>query len=197
MIPLFGELKPFIEEAFEQAEPGAEFVISRHRPAAIRKDSGDWQNVNLSTQFRRIIKRAGIEPWPRLWNNLRSSRETELTRIPGLGLQTVVAWMGNSETVAMKHYLQVTDRDYEHAIQVTESWSTENRSENRSGTAPYQARTVPQAENDEFHNSVQRKKKRPHAKTCDRSIVEDRGPSTRFPRRLRRNTLRQSGLCRI
>jgi len=70
----------------------------------------------------------------------------------------------------MKHYLQTTERDYEHAIEVTQARGGRNRSENRSGTAPYQARTVPQAENDDLHNSVQRKKKRPHAKTCDRSI---------------------------
>jgi hypothetical protein len=46
--------------------------------------------------------------------NLRSSRETELTgQFP---LHVVVQWIGNSEPVAAKHYLQVTDADFEQAI---------------------------------------------------------------------------------
>ena len=34
--------------------------------------------VNLRTQFCRIIRRAGFAPWPKLWHNLRASRESEL-----------------------------------------------------------------------------------------------------------------------
>jgi hypothetical protein len=36
------------------------------------------QNANLRTQFERILKRAGIQPWERLFQNLRASRETEM-----------------------------------------------------------------------------------------------------------------------
>jgi hypothetical protein len=37
-----------------------------------------WRNVNLRTQFERIVKHAGLKKWPRLFHNLRSSRQTEL-----------------------------------------------------------------------------------------------------------------------
>ena len=30
-IPIFPELRPYLEEAWEQAEPGTEFVITRYR----------------------------------------------------------------------------------------------------------------------------------------------------------------------
>jgi hypothetical protein len=33
---------------------------------------------NLRTQFLKIIKRAGLKAWPRLFHNLRASRQTEL-----------------------------------------------------------------------------------------------------------------------
>ena len=62
-MPLFPRLRPYLEEAFELAEPGSEFVISDRRTS----------NVNLRTQFQRILRRAMIEPWPRLFHNLRAS----------------------------------------------------------------------------------------------------------------------------
>ena len=70
-------------------------------------------NQNLSTLLRRIIKRAGLTPWPKLYQNLRASRETELAeRFP---LHVVCAWIGNSQAVAAKHYLQVTDEHFRQA----------------------------------------------------------------------------------
>jgi integrase len=68
VIPLFPELRPLLEKAFEEAGEGALYVITKYRQ----------RNANLRTQFERILKRAGIEPWERLFQNLRASRETEL-----------------------------------------------------------------------------------------------------------------------
>ncbi len=72
-------------------------------------------NVNLRTQLLRIMQRAGVQQWPKLFQNLRSSRETELTqRFP---MHVVCAWIGNREPVAAKHYLQVTGKHFEEAVQ--------------------------------------------------------------------------------
>ena len=104
MIPMFPELKPYLEEAFEQAAPETEFVINRYRSC----------NANLRTQLMRIIKRAGMKPWPKPFQNLRSTRETELMeKFPA---RVVCGWIGNSEAIALKHYLQVTDDDFERAV---------------------------------------------------------------------------------
>ncbi len=105
IIPMFPELRPLLLDAFERAEPGAEYVIGRYR---------DTQ-ANLRTQLNRIIRRAGLTPWPKLWQNLRSSRETELAET--WPLHVVCAWIGNSRPVAMKHYLQVLDEHFEKAAQ--------------------------------------------------------------------------------
>jgi hypothetical protein len=61
----------------------------------------------------RIIRRAGLEPWPKLFQNLRASRETELAA--EYPLHVVCAWIGNSALIAQKHYLQVTEGDFERA----------------------------------------------------------------------------------
>ena len=82
-----------------------EFVITRYRDS----------NANLRTQFERIIRRAGLEPWEKLFQNLRSTRETELAE--EFPIQVVTAWLGNPEPVARKHYLQVTDAHFAKATQ--------------------------------------------------------------------------------
>ena len=67
----------------------------------------------MRTQAHRIIKRAGLKPWTRTFQNLRSSRETELTET--FPLHVVTQWIGNSQLIAAKHYLQVRDEDFERA----------------------------------------------------------------------------------
>lgn len=104
LIPLFPELRPYLEAVRAEAKPGADYVITRYR--SVRQ--------NLSTQFERIVCRAGIEPWPKLFQNLRSTRETELMET--FPAHVVCAWIGNSEAVARKHYLQVTDDHFTKAV---------------------------------------------------------------------------------
>jgi hypothetical protein len=48
-----------------------------------------------------------IKVWPKLFQNLRSSRESELIKVHGM--EVACAWIGNTPAVAMKHYLQITD----------------------------------------------------------------------------------------
>ena len=105
-VPIFPELRSFLEEAWEQAEVGQEYVITRYRG-----------NANLRTQLQKIIKRAGVAPWPKLWQNLRATRATELARVfPG---HVASAFLGHSETTAQKHYWQVTDEDFKKRAQNT------------------------------------------------------------------------------
>jgi len=63
---------------------------------------------------RAAVRRAGYEPWPKLFQNLRSTRETELAE--QFPLHGVTAWIGNSERVAARHYLQLTDAHFRHAV---------------------------------------------------------------------------------
>jgi integrase len=104
IVPIFPELRTYLLEAFDAAEAGAEYVVTRYRDAG----------VNLRTTLEKIISRAGLKSWPKLWQNLRSSRQTELMeRFPA---HVVCDWIGNSAAVALKHYLQVTDSHFDTAI---------------------------------------------------------------------------------
>ena len=105
MVPIFSELRPFLEECWELAEPGTEFVITRYRS----------QKQNMRTQLTRIVKRAGLEPWAKLWHNLRATRQTEL--MEEFPSHVVCKWIGNSIKIAEKHYLQVTDDHFKKATQ--------------------------------------------------------------------------------
>lgn len=99
IIPLFPELREPLLKLFAEAPEGAEYVITRHRR----------DGANLRTQFERIIDRAGVKAWPKLFHNLRASRETELMR--EYDLATVCKWIGNSPAVAAQHYATSVDLD--------------------------------------------------------------------------------------
>lgn len=92
-----------LQEGFETAAEGSTFVVTRYRETT----------QNLRTTFQKIVKRAGLPPWPKLFQNIRSTRETELAE--QYPLQAVTAWMGNSQLVAATHYLQLTDAPFEKA----------------------------------------------------------------------------------
>ena len=104
IVPLFPELLPYLEAVFDQAEPGQEFVIHQERTSS----------ENLRTQLTRIVKKAGLVPWPRLTHNLRASRQTELES--SFPTHIVCSWMGNTPQIAHRHYLQVTERDFSKAV---------------------------------------------------------------------------------
>jgi hypothetical protein len=104
-VPIFPDLRPYLEAAFEEAPSGAVHLIRRYRTS----------NVNLRTQFERIIRRAGETPWPKLFHNLRASCQTDLAeRFP---IHAVCYWLGNSAIIAQRHYLQVRDEDFDRAAQ--------------------------------------------------------------------------------
>ncbi len=105
LVPIFPELRPLLDAAWDAAAEGAEFVITRSRDC----------DANLRTQLLRIIAKAGLAAWPKLFQNLRSTRETELAET--YPLHVVVSWLGNSQLIAAKHYLQVTDEHFAKATQ--------------------------------------------------------------------------------
>jgi integrase len=107
VVPMFPELKPLFQDAFDNAKTGAVYCIERYRGG----------KVNLRTQLLRILKRAGIASWPKLFQNLRSTRETELFKITGGNVKAVCSWIGNSPAVALAHYAQITEKDMKQAAE--------------------------------------------------------------------------------
>lgn len=115
IIPLFGDcnLRDYLQvqrnELLDSFDPKAnrlseQPVIRTHR-----------RRENLRTGFARLIRKAGLKPWPKLFANCRSTRETELLDL-GFKPKAVAEWMGHSLKIQAKHYVQVTEADYAKAI---------------------------------------------------------------------------------
>jgi integrase len=104
VVPLFPELRPYLEAAFDAAPARTVYVVRGYRD--------DTQN--LRTQFFRILRRARVQPWERLFHNLRASRQTELAdQFP---LHVVTDWIGNSPDIADRHYLKTTEDHFRKAV---------------------------------------------------------------------------------
>ena len=112
VIPLFPAVRPYLEAAWDEAPVGAEYVIPDEYRRRAQGPAG-WANANLRTTFEKVVRRAGLEPWPRLWHSMRASCETDLAR--QFPLAVVAKWLGNTQAVAMRHYVDVTDADFERA----------------------------------------------------------------------------------
>lgn len=98
-IPLFPELREELEPERQESGP----IVTQVRVTK-----------NLRLGLLRILKRANVKPWPRIWHNLRASRTTELCdKFPA---HVVTQWVGNSERVAKEHYLLTHDGHFEAAI---------------------------------------------------------------------------------
>jgi integrase len=114
IVPLFKELRPFLDACFHDPEADSVQVISRYRRP----------NQNLRTQLERYIARAGVRVWCKLFQNLRASRATELkTSLPA---HTAAKIMGHSIEVAASHYWQMTDADIDAALTVDTTPSKES-----------------------------------------------------------------------
>lgn len=121
-VPLFPEVRKVLEEL--HMEPiGGDYVITCNDRSGAK---------NLRTVFDKILKKAGVVPWPRLFQNLRSSREIELAE--QYPVHVITAWLGHTPKVAMEHYLKVRDTDFAKAAQNPAQYSSAT-----PGTAPYSA----------------------------------------------------------
>lgn len=124
MVPVFLPIRPHLEALWEQAEGKTHiFEELRKRDSIKSGDRGNWKAVNLREQLKRMIIKAGVPPWPKLWQNLRSSAEMDLlARFPPAA---VYEWIGHTADVARGHYFQIRQADIEKAI--TEEWAPPDR----------------------------------------------------------------------
>jgi len=91
VVPIAPELRPILQDLFDRAEVGVEAGVPRLRDPA----------MNLRTQFERIIAKASVKPWPRLFHNMRASCATDwVERFPA---HVVAGWLGHSPMIAAQH----------------------------------------------------------------------------------------------
>ena len=91
-------------------------LCSEQIVSAIANTAMGWKNSNLRTEMTRLLRRAGVSGWPRLFHSMRASRQTELQR--EFPLHVVCSWLGNSPRIAQQSYLLVTEDDFAKAAGV-------------------------------------------------------------------------------
>ena len=149
IVPMFPELQKLFQDSFDQARPGAVYCVDRYR-----------KGQNLGPQAKRYIKKAGLKVWPKIFQNCRSSRETELFKQTG-NIKAVCKWIGNSPTVALEHYAQVTEADMRKAAELAiigDGKRVQNKVhevQNQVQTTPVAASNIPH-EIDEQNNEYPR-----------------------------------------
>ena len=115
VVPIFPELSPFLQTARDLNSNPTGYVIKQWRS----------QDKNFRPRMLRAIRRASLEPWPKPFQNLRSSCQTDLEeKFPS---HVVCTWMGNSEQVAREHYLQVTEEHFAKAINHSNDLNADER----------------------------------------------------------------------
>lgn len=111
--PVFAALRPHLEAARSDSE----YVLDGPQADRCRKIASGpsgWQSCNLGTTAKKLIRRAGLTPWPKPFHNLRASCETDLSQHHPI--HVVAAWIGNTPKIALGHYLQTLDSDFAKAI---------------------------------------------------------------------------------
>lgn len=99
---LLPELIPYFEAVRDSGQSPADFVVP---------DMVNLGRSSLRQRFLSYIGRAGLEPWPRVFQNLRASAATDLAdRFP---IHKVCKWIGHSVDTAKRHYLILRNCEYE------------------------------------------------------------------------------------
>ncbi len=88
-------------------------VVAAPQYRAAANTAMGWKNANLRSEMTRLLRRAGVSGWPRLFHSMRASRQTELQR--EFPLHVVCSWLGNSPRIAQQSYLLVTEDDFAKA----------------------------------------------------------------------------------
>jgi integrase len=99
-VPIFAELRPHLERAYRERALGAVYVVPRARGGS-----------NLSTHAKRLVAKAGVEVWPKLFVNLRGSCSDDLER-RGIAEKAINAWIGNTARMRHRHYHSVRPEDW-------------------------------------------------------------------------------------
>lgn len=115
VIPITPKLMEILQDAFDQAEPGQERVVTK-------------STNNLYREFAVIIKMAGVTPWANTFQTLRTSCEIQWAQTyPQFA---VSRWVGHSIAVSGKHYANhVPDELFDQAAGQSAAYALQKEAE--------------------------------------------------------------------
>ena len=108
ILPLFPILERELSASWEEVPEGEKYVV--------------WENrrKNFDTGFKRILFWAGLQPWAKLFQNMRASAENDLIE-DGYPAHVVGEWIGHTPKVQWRHYLRTLDSYFDRATQTQEN----------------------------------------------------------------------------
>ena len=119
-------LRSALREEYDRQRPDpSEYVVqgvlNLHKN---NRKNVNWKDKNPSTTMEKIIIDAGFAPWPKLMQNLRVTRENELTRHAKWRPEAIHALIGHSRSTYDSNYKVITDDDYMRVEEESyDSWS--------------------------------------------------------------------------
>ena len=102
--PIFPELRPILDEAFEVFGDKSEYVVAAPQYRAAANTAMGWKNSNLRSEITRLLRRAGVSAWPRLFHSMRASRRGE-----GDGVSESVVWGGCPATGRLTRFIFICE----------------------------------------------------------------------------------------
>jgi integrase len=99
VVPICPRLNEILSETFAAAPDGATSVC------------GLSEN-NLTRNAQDLIRAAGVKPWAKLYQAMRSSCENDW-KSANVAEATYATWMGHSADVSRKHYVNPTDAEFD------------------------------------------------------------------------------------
>ncbi len=81
-------------------------LASRISGLPVQPATATWPNT-IGEALKKKLPKVGLESWPRLRHNLRASCESDLAQ--AFPLAVVTKWLGNSPSIALRHYVDPAD----------------------------------------------------------------------------------------
>ena len=106
-MPLFNETAAILKRLKENQERAGTFNDS---PFVLRHVR---MVTNPGTTFKKIVQRAGVEDYPKPFQNLRASAATDVNKKFGATAESM--WIGHGTAIAEGHYLMVDPETLERA----------------------------------------------------------------------------------
>lgn len=99
-VPVSPALQPLLWKLRQESPADAEHIVK-----LVQREA-----YNLRTRFQKIVRRAGLQAWPRLFHNLRASCATDFAQ--SLPNHEAARFLGHSPLIAASHYLQPSDHNF-------------------------------------------------------------------------------------
>ena len=132
VVPIVPLLAALLEDLYQLAEPGDVELFPRLEGSA-----------NLRTTMSKIVGRAGLSTWPRLFQNMRASCATDwVAEFPN---KDVASWLGHSPLVAAVHYLRPRDEHFKRATGMDSAHESAQNT-TRQGAADIGTKRKPKAQ---------------------------------------------------